>query len=58
MNNIERFDFLDAVTVADLFLQIYSMQQNDEYTKYINIELDKLHKENQEIIRLLRERKN
>lgn len=56
INHNERFNFLDGVTLAELFLQAYSMDDSDKFGKYLKNEINILHKENQEIIRLLKEK--
>lgn len=56
VNHNERFNFLDGVTLAELFLQAYSMNDSDQFGKYLRNEIDILHQENQEIIRLLKEK--
>lgn len=64
-NNNANLDFLDMITIASFLAQIENMQADEKHTQYIHkvienieIEIAKLHKENDDIIKLLKEVKN
>lgn len=68
-NNGNQIEFLDVLAIASFFAQLDNMSQDDQQTKYIHgvirtieTEIKKLHeendtimKQNEEIIRLLKE---
>lgn len=70
-NNGNQFEFLDLITIMGFLAQVDNMSKDESQTKYIHkviktiaLEIDKLHKENdiiikqnEEIIKLLKTKK-
>ena len=56
-NENQNFDFLDGITIISFLTQMENIQSDNQYIKYIKTiihfligEIDKLHKENDDII--------
>ena len=62
MNENNEFEFLDALTLISFFAQMENLDKDEKYTRFIKrvilglvSEIEKLHKENDEIIKKLDE---
>ena len=62
MNENNEFEFLDALTLISFFAQMENLDKDEKYTRFIKRvilglvgEIEKLHKENDDIIKKLDE---
>lgn len=60
MNENNEFEFLDALTLISFFAQMENLDKDEKYTRFIKRiilglvnEIEKLHKENEDIINKL-----